>query len=615
LTRLLLLSVMVLCATTTCAWGADSPPPRSVDWTAHHGIIEIQFNETALNEVGVRVVATPPQRVAVLHGRKSFLAALEGQIQFSVSAQHLLSVDGGSVVPAMTLELTRGSQRVSLGRTTVRPLPRGGRPLRFGVFDADGTEWFTLDHVHGTLDWATNRFLAENMDVRAGRGLASWSSDSKLEGRVLGVAHVRMLFNPPRNSLQQFSECDPPRWPTRLGRTVDVRITDLPSIQVDCSPVDDCNGQGGSNGSAVVKLTPAVELKNTGTADIPWFAKFLTSPFDHPYRGNDQHPYFVWNAYRIDATGDLVPIGRSGAKHAVIALNSGCSCGNNHVLGIGCSDLYGKSNNDNNVDLGPRSEIIPSTGQWGRCGSFRDRNCDGVNDHVVAHDFQDRLVISERDLDIGTHPGSKFFLEAWYVVRDDKNPVDAIAWTEFKPAWTGKYWSVGSSVRVSQGPFVTAWTEMLGTARGRKTSLESLSTRTGHALVATRVETLGDMKFRYTYVVMNVSFSRYVTEGKEPNLRITSNRGFGGLTIPVRNGDVPIVDASMVDGDNDPLNDWSFDTTDRAVEWHSALSNDLSWGSTFTFSFVASTAPRYGRITLTMPANDATPHTVRALVP
>jgi hypothetical protein len=53
---------------------------------------------------------------------------------------------------------------------------------------------------------------------------------------------------------------------------------------------------------------------------VPWYSKFSGS---FPPYNNDQHPFLVWNMYRV-ANGAIQQIGASGMKHAFLTINSNC---------------------------------------------------------------------------------------------------------------------------------------------------------------------------------------------------------------------------------------------------------------------------------------------------
>ncbi|MDW8479492.1 MAG: hypothetical protein RML12_06195 [Xanthomonadales bacterium] len=94
-------------------------------------------------------------------------------------------------------------------------------------------------------------------------------------------------------------------------------------------------------------FAPGAALRNGDderTADVPWVRKFTVSPWNYPYPGNDQHPYLVWNLYRI-RDGRLEQIGASGVKHAFYTINwycapGACGAGGGQILGRACYDIY-----------------------------------------------------------------------------------------------------------------------------------------------------------------------------------------------------------------------------------------------------------------------------------
>ena len=372
-----------------------------------------------------------------------------------------------------------------------------------------------------------------------------------------------------------------------------------------------------NNGSALPTIAgdPLGTSTALWTADIPWYGKFSgTFP---PY-GNDQHPYLIWNLYRLNPDGSIDQIGRSGVKHAFLTTNGGCATGhgtNSHVLGRQCSDTYGTGNNDSSSDLGPRSEIIPATNQWGRCGSIYDTNCDGVSNSSGNTVYSQRLIVVESQMDPAVQTGASYLFESWYLAREDINIYNSMGTLGMSPTRTGTSWNVGTGAAYRLGPAIDRWLEATSAAIDVK-SYEYASNE-GHVKAAVKVFDLGGGSWRYDYVVMNLDFARAFTECLDPSpipqchegyIKVVHNFGLDSFSVAV-----PGVNISSIvfsDGDLNAANDWTATVSSGQVRWTApanptplpnvpAVLNPLNWGMMYRFSFVADAGPGPGiRISL-----------------
>jgi len=327
---------------------------------------------------------------------------------------------------------------------------------------------------------------------------------------------------------------------------------------------------------------------------IPWYAKFSGN---FPPYGNDQHPYLIWNLYRFNADGTIDQIGRSGVKHAFLTLNLSCLSdpGDNHVLGRGCSDVYSVSNNDSSSALGPRSEIIAATNQWGRCGSIYDPNCDGLIDSSGNGVYDQRLVVRESQFSGTQTAGATYMFESWYLARQDVNILNSMATRRATFTRNSTTWSVNGQDQYRLGPAIDRWVDPAAPTN-RARSVE-VNTNEGHAKVAVKVTDLGNNQWRYDYAVMNLDFGRAVTVGAEPNLRVVSNQGFNGFTVST--GLTTVTNVAFSDGDTDASNDWTGSVrAGSSVTWTAPTGNALNWGTLFRFSFVANRGPSKGGFNL-----------------
>jgi hypothetical protein len=152
----------------------------------------------------------------------------------------------------------------------------------------------------------------------------------------------------------------------------------------------------------------------------------------------------------------------------------------------------------------------------------------------------------------------------------------------------------------------------------------------GHAKVAVKVTDLGGGKWRYNYAVMNFDFSRAVTTGAEPNLKVVSNKGFDSFSVPVPPG-ATVLSAGANVGDTNPNMNWRSQVGNGHVKWSNDLSISglasnafakptslptLDWGVLYSFSFTTTTGPVNGSASLHV-AQAGTPasYAVSTLVP
>ena len=292
------------------------------------------------------------------------------------------------------------------------------------------------------------------------------------------------------------------------------------------------------------------------------------------------------------ATGTITQIGRSGVKHAFLTTNvgSGCDTSNgNHVLGRQCGDTYGTGNNDSSSDLGPRSEIIPATGQWGRCGSIYDTNCDGTANASPNGAYDQRMIVKESQ--ITATAGVTWLFESWYLIRDDiniYNTMGTVPWA----ATFGSSWSspTGTQSPFRLGPAIDRWVAA-GTSTPTARNVE-LAAPEGHVKVAVQAIDQGG-SWRYEYAVMNFDFARAATTGKEDDhtLRVLRNNGFNSFSLPLTAG-ASVSALQFSDGDVNAANDWTATVLPDRIVWTAPNdASSLNWAAMYRFSFTSNAAP------------------------
>lgn len=536
----------------------------------------------------------------------------------------------GGVLRALTddsVDVTGGARFARRAGEAIEWSPQrlrvvAGDAPRFDFVGASGDVLFRAErlmtsHSPGELRIATG-------DLRISSALAARIGRPRAAGLV--VADVTMSAPAVARDTPGPDAPGDPNWPGEPvagvpGATyrADVFMLD---VDLQFSRCSGCDGPDGQDG--LVVFTPSSTLGNNvnsgapaptvpgdprgtssalWTADIPWYPKFSVAPndpdFAYPYPLHDQHPFLVWNLYRIDADGRIVQVGASGVKHAFQTQNAGAACdgaNGSNVLGRACSDLYSVASNDLNSALGPRSEIVPAAGQWGRCGSIFDADCDGVPAPPDPNGpFGNRMLVLESDVDADVHPGATWYVEAWYVVRDDVDVRNTMATRAVTFFWDSGVWYTDNTA-FRLGPAIDRWVAAGAATNGARSS--ELATPEGNATIAARATPLGNGTYRYDYAVMNLDFARAQVTGVEANhtLRVLSSRGFARFSVSRFGGTVSQLE--FADGNATAVDDWVATVTPTGVQWLAPGTATLDWGRLLRFSFVSSAAPTGGEAVL-----------------
>ena len=566
------------------------------NWAARGGTLTISFNTALLQELRIGLGAD-----ALRHAEESSLFRLSitdsERIEFSAPQGNFDHFTGGALQSGGRFEWTFGAKSKSFAGFTARP--RAGTPRDLEILDRDGVAWFVSDHVHYELLQDKTRLSMRNMDLRLTRTAALWLGDVTLTGLAVGsmAFDAQIVASAPINLPQS---CANPNWtgtllnpadPDAGTYQTDVLLESMASLDYKrCAGI--CDGPDGeSDGMAI--FAPNATLKNSdndGTSDVPWNEKFSGS--FAPYN-NDQHPFLVWNIYRISDSGQIEHIARSGVKHAYLTVNDGCTvqCGDVHILGRNCGDVYSSGNNDAAIALGPRSEIVPALGLWARCGSIYDRNCDGVNDNPVLSSTSNRLMVPESKISDTLH--YQYFYEGWYVVRDDINIKNTMGSKQFTPRY-GLIWSATDEQPFVSGPVIDRWVDPLNPGVGNLSAEVSLIN--GSLKVAVRTQFLPNGNTRYDYAVMNLDYLDATLESIDSlNPKLIDSAGISGFSVP--SNQALISNISVNDGD-DSIVDW-IEGRGGSVHFRArSPASDLKWASLYSFSFEANTAPVAGKVSL-----------------
>ncbi|WP_313913791.1 hypothetical protein [Tahibacter sp.] len=609
---------------------ASADAPAAVLWQAPStgaqtaaNALDLRFNHEVLAQLGLRVQAAridddtanrtltgPPSIDLIpiaLESRGSVSAQWRGASLQAWHAGELSQTGSAGFV------LVDPAGRIVLDYRSFRLRTRHGT-TGLDFIAADGSAYLYADALMAVPSTDGRQVQLLAADLRLGEAAALRLGNAAWAGLTIADAQGRFAVAPV--SAPAPSSCALPHWPGSDGGAyvADLQLDDISAQMMRCGEPGcsgaacTCDGPGGDD--AAVVIAPRAELSNTDddngglpctpqdpcSADIPWNAKFSVP---RPPYGNDQHPLLIWNLYRLDADGGIAQIGRSGVKHAFVALNTGCDCADAQILGRGCGDVYASNNNDNNVALGPRSEIVPVQTLWARCGALDDDEvvppnpdfggCDGVRDASGNTVWSQRLTVRESQLDPAQHAGARYLFEAWYLVRDDMNIYNSMGFIEVEPQWAG-VWNLprASGGGFRRGAALDAWTDPA--ANGALQQIDSVADTRGHLRLATRVHALPGGRWRYDYALMNFDFAETTLTGTAPNERLLDSSGIAAVSLALP-ADTRILASAVADGDTDPANDWDLQYSAPSLRWHMRTAQFLRWGSLMRYSLVADAAP------------------------
>jgi hypothetical protein len=634
------LLAMGIAATATESGAVESPSlplPHDISattsegsWLAWGGEASFGFNPDALVSLDIRIESYPGARVrspgepGKRYDTTTFPLLDAGVLEILHHGGGITGVGGGELRSRGGFVLHHAGGSIDLRGFALRANPAAHVGLV--VVDAHGTVWFTADHAHYGFDRKMpDTFSMTDMNLRLSAAFAQALGNPALTGFPIGGTEFRAhAQSQPTKAAVAGSVCSAPF----SGSGVE---TDIQMIYDDAAHgwtgfndsiyARRCGlppaGTGGActaastNGEVVID--PDSSLRNVGTAAVAWYDKFNNDDggVPQPPYNNDQHPYLIWNLYRVDASGRIRQIGASAVKHAFYTVNwsrsaGECGCDPGHVIYPTCEDTYSLGNNDNQAggstpqnNLAPRSEIIPYSGKWGRCGSVWDPDCNGHGPDTGAPSnlYTDRMLVNESDMLAPLATGARYFFEYWYVVRDDVNIYNTMGYREIHPQKSGASWSialVGDTAADHDffpGPAINRWVSPGTTATSAN---KELATSRGRARVAVKATSLGGGQWRYEYAVMNFDYAHVRIDPAhpaEPNLKLVSNHGFARFTVPLPAG-ATATTLRFDDADTVAADDWAGSVGGGAVTWTSpASANTLDWGTLYHFEFTSSAPP------------------------
>ncbi|MEZ4361576.1 MAG: hypothetical protein R3B48_15420 [Kofleriaceae bacterium] len=567
---------------STCNAESSEPAPREAKCNLGPGqsalgdvTTSFAFDTKALSDLGLTSTATaavapaPQHELAVVTGPITSYATSSECLGLDVVDGHVTKFNGGELRHTGGPTLAHEGAEASLVGFEVRV---GAEPRTFDIYDAGGEHLLHGTLPHYLLDSTTALLDVFNVDLTATDALAKKLGVPQLAGYVVGSLSLRgkvrlQTVKPTGGTETPANACDD------FSGNVDVALIQMDAVQ-----------QRARVGDKVV-ITPSAVLKNVGTANVPWQARFSgTFP---PYN-TDQHPFLVWSLYR-ELGGSFEMLAHSDVKHAFLTINSNCSpgaCTIGSVLGLGCEDVYGVGTNS--THLAPRSEIRPHDGTWAHC-NFPAPNTPSHFDQVAPFCSQDnnggtedelmhRLVASDAELSTA---GANYYFAAWYVVRDDINIFNSMGWRKVTPTLSGSTWSFPFATPFRQGSALDAYVDP-ATPLPTRLNFTFKDPTAGSVQIASTATDLGNGRFRYVYAIQNHDFDPKVSS----------------IVIPMFEG-VNVEQPKFSDGDEDASNNWLISSGIGQVTLTApTVDARLSWGRMVTFSFIAVGAPARGVVRL-----------------
>lgn len=479
--------------------------------------------------------------------------------------------------------LKHADRAVSLERLMAVPaLSRENKHPVLHLLDGQGRHLLTLSHLHVVADAKNQLLTIHNADITATAGLAELLDLPVLAGTPLGMAWVDLnLHVPPDadtsgigpdNAQRGLSCTGRPFWP-QDGNQVDVALIGIGTVAWQ-GTTDEAKPR--------VKVAPSATLKNVSTGDAVWVPKF-SQIGQYPFTPRDQHPFLVWNMYRI-ADGRIEQLGGSGVKHAFLTLNFNCDidCGSGNILWPGCEDVYSSGTNNSNFNQGPRGDIDPAGGLFFSTCSFFDPGCVGSQTNNSSS-FENRLMIDESELDT---PDADYFLDSWYVVQHDIDIFNSMGYHPITPTQAGSGWNFPTGP-FAVGAVLEEWVALGDTdplADHVEITVPSLTPGAsypdnqpqGHLRMLARATEVQPGVWRYNYAVMNFDFTRGIDRIDIPFA--------AGATLLESEFRSPVVDGVA----GDP---WTISRSGDTLSFVAPANNTLRWFSLYNFEIETSVPP------------------------
>ena len=517
-------------------------------WSLKAATGRIAFHPEVSQSLGIRVDVNAPA------DNKGYLVtAFEaaGRLELRAPGQMFRDIGGGELRITSTGVVHLGTTDVALQDMTIQ---RGNDERTLALVANDGRILFWADHMHFTVDRTLGQIRMFNLDLRlapeAARALGS-EEYTDLGVAVMELAGPVFIPGPPDTP---EGACVNPNWGLPDNDTSMISIGSLQQVAADAA-------------TGRIAVAPDATVGNVGVTDVPWHEKFSGS---FPPYNNDQHPFLVWNMYRL-SNGVMEQIGISPLKHAFLTINSNCACDPGNILWVGCQDTYGFVNNDSINDLTLRPEVTAFTGVWKRCGSIFDPDCNGVENSPPprSNPMDRRMAVATADFGV---VGATYYIDAWYIVRDDTNIFNQ-GWRTISPHLVGSNWVFTPLGNMNIGVVIDQWVNPANP--GPNAQSVPINTSLGRLRLVAKAFDLGGGQWRYEYGVQNFDF--------DPRIK--------SLTVPLPPG-VSVTNPGFHDPDQDPSNDWTATITPNSITFQApTAAATQDYDSLFNFRFTVNAAP------------------------
>jgi hypothetical protein len=322
---------------------------------------------------------------------------------------------------------------------------------------------------------------------------------------------------------------------------------------------------------------------------------------------NNRHPVIAQNLYRLKG-GRFEQIGQSWLKHGFASTNS-AACGTCQVppnggaqLGPSCSDAYGSGLNGSQSNLGPRSQVNPTTGVFTY----------PVSAPSYTGNIARRIQVPVVDVNPTLNTGAIYFAECQYITQDDAQWGNGLNNASYKrvnmASYTAPAWAAAT---VREQNAIRAWAAndtgvTVSNIDYPEAGVTAGSTITGRFIVASKATNMGNGKWSYEYAVQNVN----------------SNRAAGEFRLSLPPGanisDVGFHDVASHSGEPYDGTDWpgvvgAYDITWKTTPYGTNVNaNAIRWGTMYNFRFTADVAPTTGQVMLGLfkPATGSLPQVI-----
>lgn len=308
--------------------------------------------------------------------------------------------------------------------------------------------------------------------------------------------------------------------------------------------------------------------------------------------GDERHPVVAQNLYRL-MDGRFEQIGMSWVKHGTAA-TAGSFCGScsgvgGSVLGVGCSDVYSATANGLQVNMGPRSDVNASTGEFPFPFTF--------NVLSLTSTTNKRLQVQQDDVDPALNPGALYFVEGHCVAKDDAAAGNHHNNASYRRATFDSAFvmTLVDDTQVER-PAIMAWRDYGLGGTGPDAGVELVHVDVpggGRFWVGAKATSNGDGTWHYQYAIQNFN----------------SHRSAGSVRVPIPAGaivtNVGFDDCFYHTNEVYDNSDWVVTVHEDAIQWSSPQTfdenpntNALRWSTLYNFRFDADVGPAPGTLTL-----------------